>query len=102
MLSPAPNCMIRRAGPGLPQAASTRHVLFTRRPCCKTARSLLEGDISQFLVVVSRVRKCTTRRAGLGLPQATSTPDALFTLRRCYKTARSLLQGDLTQTTVFW
>ena len=34
----------RRAGSGGPQAASTPHVLFTRRRCYKTAWSLLQGD----------------------------------------------------------
>ena len=40
----APNCTTRRAGPGLPQAASTPHAVITRRRCYKTAWSLLQGD----------------------------------------------------------
>ena len=43
-LSRAPNCTTRRAGPGLPQAASTPHAFITRRRCYKTAWSLLQGD----------------------------------------------------------
>ena len=67
----------------------------TRRPCCQTARSLLQGD----LITISglpRARNCTTRRAGPGLPQAASTPHTLLTRRRCYQTPSwSLLQVDL-------
>ena len=46
LLPRAPNCTTRRAGPGLPQAASTPHVIFTRRRCYKTAWSLLQGDLT--------------------------------------------------------
>ena len=31
-------------GPGLSLAASTQHAIFTRRLCCPTAWSLLQGD----------------------------------------------------------
>ena len=44
----APNCTTRRAGPGLPQAASTPRALSTRRRCYKTAWSLLQGDLTAF------------------------------------------------------
>ena len=46
MLPRAPNCTTRRAGPGLPQAASTPHALVTRRRCYQTAWSLLQGDLT--------------------------------------------------------
>ena len=42
--SRARNCTIRRAGPGLPRAASTPHALITRRRCCPTARCWWQGD----------------------------------------------------------
>ena len=95
MLPRAPNCTTRRAGPGLPQAASTPHAIFTRRRCYKTAWSLLQGELTA-MAMLPRAPNCTTRRAGPGLPQAASTPHAILTRRRCYKTAWSLLQGDLT------
>jgi hypothetical protein len=41
----------RRAGPGLPQTASTSHVISTRRRRYKTAQSLLQGDLTQTRVV---------------------------------------------------
>ena len=37
---------LRRAIPGLSQAASTPHVISTRRRCCQTAWSLLQGDMT--------------------------------------------------------
>ena len=46
VLTRAPNCTTRRAGPGRPQAASTPHAMFTRRRCYKTARSLLQGELA--------------------------------------------------------
>ena len=42
----ARNCTTRRAVLGLPQAASTPDVMYTRRRCYKTARSLLQGDVT--------------------------------------------------------
>ena len=49
----APNCTTRRAGPGLPQAVSTPHVVITRRRCYKTAWSLLQGELTQTPVLAS-------------------------------------------------
>src|SRR5438034_5442308 len=46
LLPRAPNCTTRRAGPGLPQAASTPDAVVTRRRCYKTAWSLLQGDLT--------------------------------------------------------
>ena len=90
----ARNCTIRRAGPGLPQAASTPHAMCTRRPCCPTAWCWLQGDVVA-VSVLPRARNCTTRRAGPGRPQAASTPRALITQRPCCPTAWCWLQGDL-------
>ena len=45
MLPRARNCTTRRAGPGLPRAASTPHALITRRPCCPTAWCWWQGDL---------------------------------------------------------
>ena len=44
LLPRAPNCTTRRAGPGLPRAASTPHAIITRRRCYQTAWCLLQGD----------------------------------------------------------
>ena len=77
VLPRAPNCTTRRAGPGLPRAASTPHAISTRRRCYKTAWSLLQGDLTTTAILyLSRARNCTTRRAGPGLPRAASTPHA--------------------------
>ena len=40
---PARNCTTRRAGPGLPRAASTPHAMGTRRRCYPTARCWWQG-----------------------------------------------------------
>ena len=100
LLPRAPNCTTRRAVPGLPQAASTPHAIFTRRRCYKTAWSLLQGDRTA-LAIFPRALNCTTRQAGPGLPQAASTPHMSITRRRCYKTAWSLLPGDMTALAIF-
>ena len=96
-VSPLPtsarNSTIRRAGPGLPRAASTRHALITRRRCCPTAWSLLQGDVIAASILL-RARNCTIRRAGPGLSRAASTPHAGFTRRPCCPTAWSLLQRE--------
>ena len=60
MLPRAPNCTTRRAGPGLPQAASTPHAYLTRRRCYQTAWSLLQGD----LIAVTHFRERGTVRPG--------------------------------------
>ena len=44
VISRARNCTTRRAGPGLPRAASTPHAMVTRRPCCPTARCSWQGE----------------------------------------------------------
>ena len=75
---PAPNCTIRRAGPGLSRAASTRHAIFTRRRCYKTAWSLLQGDMT--VSAASPTRNCTRPgEQGSGLSRAASTRHALLT-----------------------
>ena len=76
-LSRARNCTIRRAGPGRSQAASTPHATFTRRRCCQTAWSLLQGDLIA-TSMLPRARNCTIRRAGPGLPPAASTTHAFM------------------------
>ena len=43
-LSRARNCTIRRAGPGVPPAASPPHAIITRRRCCPTARCWSQAD----------------------------------------------------------
>src|SRR5207247_288180 len=83
----APNCTTRRAGPGLSQAASTPHTLYTRRCCYKTAWSLLQGELK------IRRPSCTTRGAVPGVSQAVSKTTAGTTRRHSHKTAWSLLQG---------
>ena len=94
------NCTTRPAGPGVSLAGLTLHALRTRRPCCKTAWSLLQGDLTT-ISTVWRARNCTTRRALPGLPRAALPAHAIFTRRPCYKTARSLLQGDLVAAATF-
>src|SRR5438034_311600 len=94
VVSRAPNCTILGAGPGLTQAASTPHALHTRRPCCPTARSLLQrGQAKIVTPLVSRARNSTTRQAGAGFAPSASTPDAIVTRRPCCPTAWSWLQG---------
>ena len=95
----AQNCMTRRAGPGLPRAASTAHVFLTRPPCCQTAWSLLQGELPKLLW---QGRNSTSWRAEPGFPLAALTPGAISTRRRCYKTATWLLQGDLIAATALW
>src|SRR6266536_3362336 len=54
------NCTILRAGAGLPPVASTPHARHTRRPCCLTARSLLQQVwIIQIIPWLLRVRNST-------------------------------------------
>ena len=90
---PAPNCTTRRPVPGLPQAALTPHALLTRRPCCQTAWSWLQGDWTA-IPLLPRARNCTTRRPGPGLPRPALMPHALLTRRPCCQTAWSWLLED--------
>ena len=53
LLPRAPNCTTRRAGPGLPRAASTPHAILTRRRCYKTAWSLLQGELTAITTLAS-------------------------------------------------
>ena len=59
MLSRARNSTIRRAGPGLPPAASPPHAFITRRRCCPTARCS-----SQAVLTRRRSRERGTLRSG--------------------------------------
>ena len=78
------------AGLGLPPAASTPAGILTRRPCCPTAMSLLQGEL--LTAALPPARNCTTRRTGLGRRQAASPPPAILTRRPCCLTARFLPQ----------
>src|SRR5947207_395222 len=79
-------------GLGLTRAISTPDAIFTPRPCCPMARSLLQGEL--IAVALPRARKCMTQRAGFGLQLAASTPHATITRRACCPTAWSWLQAD--------
>ena len=92
ILSPARNYTIRRAGPGLLLAASSRRAIVTRRACWPTARCWLQGELIA-VSILSPARNCTTPRAGAGRPRAASTPRAIITRRPCCPTARCWLQG---------
>ena len=92
-LSRARNCTIRRAGPGRPPAASAPHAMFTRRPCCPTARCSSQAVLAQS-ATLSRARNSTIRRAGPGVPLAASPPRGFFTQRRCCPTARCSSQVE--------
>ncbi len=52
--SRARNCTTRRAGPGLPRAASTTHVPITRRRCCQNGMVLVAGGYSNFTLFRER------------------------------------------------
>ena len=90
--SRARNSTIRRAGPGVPPAASPPHAMVTRRRCCPTARCSSQEELTA--AAISRARNCTIRRAGPGLPLAASPPHAVLTQRRCCPTARCSSQGE--------
>ena len=98
----APNCTIRRAVPGLPQAASTRHALLPRQHCSKTAWSLSQGDLIS-PAMLPRAPNCPSpaSRMWTATGSILTTRHAVITRRRYCKTAWSLLQGDLTATELF-
>ena len=93
-LSPARNCTIRPAGPGLPPAASSLHAIFTRRRCCPTARCS-----SQEALTAALSRQRGTVRPGqrdLDRHRQPQHRTLLITRRRCCPTARCWWQGELT------
>src|SRR5436189_98269 len=91
-LSPTRNSMTRRLGLGPLPAALTSDAFITRRPCCPTAGSSLQGDLT---LAVARARSCMMPLAGAGLAPAVSTRDAGTTRRPYCLAAWSWLQGDL-------
>ena len=94
VLPRARNCTTRRAGPGLPRAASTPHAFITPRRCYTMAWSLFQGDMitSNFK---PQAPNCTTRQAGPGVPHAASTPHAVITRLTLLPNDRVLVSGGI-------